>query len=95
MNRKKLKVVPGLITSKPKQELKPIPLSASGEPRSEPKFLPPVALSYESTLELKPIPASLSAEDERAKREPGKRRRTKAAAGAKARQRARQLVKGT
>jgi hypothetical protein len=43
-------------------ELKPVPATVSCEPAPEPKFLPPVTLSYESTLELKSIPAAASTE---------------------------------
>ena len=78
MKRKKPKFIPGLVSSKPGLGLKPIPVSANGEPRPEPKFLPVVALSYESTLEMKPIPVSVSAEDECKERKAAKGRSTKA-----------------
>jgi len=58
MKRKKSSVPPVRTTLRPAIEPKPVPAAASREPAPEPRFMPPVALSYESTLDLKPIPAT-------------------------------------
>jgi hypothetical protein len=63
MKRKKPKSIPWTMNCEPMIELKPVPLTGSLEPTPELKFLPPVTLSYESTLGLKPIPVTLSSED--------------------------------
>jgi hypothetical protein len=57
MKRKKPESVPAPVSREPTLELKPIPGAVTCEPRLEPRFLPPVTLSYESTLELRTIAA--------------------------------------
>jgi hypothetical protein len=57
MRKKKPEFIPATVSREPTLELKPIPAPVSCEPAVEPKFLPPVTLSYESTLELKTIAA--------------------------------------
>ena len=51
MKKKRPEFIPATL------KLKPVPATVSREPAQEPKFLPPVTLSYESTLDLKPIAA--------------------------------------
>ena len=59
MKRKKPKSMPTTVIGEPSLKLKPVPAVAGSGPASEPKFMPPVSLSYESTLDLKPIPAAM------------------------------------
>ncbi len=58
MKRKKPKSIPIATSCKPAMELSPVAVAVSCKTETAPKFLPPVTLSYESTLELKPIPAN-------------------------------------
>jgi hypothetical protein len=57
MKRKKPEPIPATVSREPTLELKPIPVAVTDEPKLEAKFLPPVTLSYESTLELRTIAA--------------------------------------
>jgi hypothetical protein len=62
-----------------KKELTPVPVT--GRPAVDLKFIPPVTLSYQSTLDLKPVPAEKTKPSKLRPKSPVKRRRRTKGAG--------------